>query len=143
MKSTRHLPAVLGAIALVTAGIFAALNRAALSDWAFDLTGEEALAGQVRGLGQLALGLPHKPLQLDPYAEIDYSGLNPYGINTFLHLEVEPAKREEQLRLISAAGYRWIRQEFPWEDIEISGRGDFIDRRNDPAGVDAWEHHTP
>ncbi|MEZ4516994.1 MAG: hypothetical protein R3C44_09220 [Chloroflexota bacterium] len=32
----------------------------------------------------------------------------------------------------------FLRQEFPWEDIEIHGKGDFIDRRNDPAGIGAW-----
>jgi hypothetical protein len=34
--------------------------------------------------------------------------------------------------MISEAGFKWIRQEFPWEDIEIHGKGDFEDRRNEP-----------
>jgi len=106
--------------------------------WGFSLTGEEEPLAQLRGVAQLALNLTHPPLALDPYAEINYNGVNPFGINTFLHLEVEPSKREETLRLITAAGFRWIRQEFPWEDIEIHGRGDFVDRRNDPQGIDAW-----
>ncbi|MCP4425485.1 MAG: glycoside hydrolase family 5 protein, partial [Chloroflexi bacterium] len=44
------------------------------------------------------------------------------------------------LQLINEAGFRWIRQEFVWEDIEIHGKGDFEDRRNvDSIGVvDAW-----
>lgn len=106
--------------------------------WGFSLTGEEEPLAQLRGMVQLALNLTHPPLALEPYAEINYNGVNPFGINTFLHLEVEPQKREETLRLIAAAGFRWIRQEFPWEDIEIHGRGDFVDRRNDPNGIDAW-----
>jgi hypothetical protein len=46
--------------------------------------------------------------------------------------------------MIADAGFHWIRQEFPWEDIEIHGKGDFVDRRNDLDGdgqvdpVDAW-----
>lgn len=106
--------------------------------WAFDRTGEESLIGQARGLAQLGLDL----LRPDPVYQsetlIPFSDVNPYGMNTFLHNEVEVAKREEILRLLSEAGFYWVREQFPWEDIEIHGRGDFIDRRNDPAGVDAW-----
>jgi hypothetical protein len=123
---------------LVLAGVAGYIARADLRAWAFNQTGEESLLGQVRGVGQLALNLTHPPLQLAPYAPVNHAGVNPFGINTFLHNEVEPAKREEQVRLIAEGGFHWLREEFPWEDIEIEGRGDFIDRRNDPAGVDAW-----
>ena len=123
------IAALVGVVALFAGGLRA---------WAFSQTGEEALFGQVRGVGELVLNLaqPRRQLALD--AQIAHTGVNPFGINTFLHHEVEPEKREQQLALISAAGFRWIRQEFPWEDIEIHERGDFTDRRNDPAGIDAW-----
>ena len=39
---------------------------------------------------------------------------------------------------LQGAGFKYIRQQFPWEDIEIHGKGDFTDRRNEPAGIDAW-----
>jgi hypothetical protein len=71
-------------------------------------------------------------------APIAYSGVSPFGVNTFLEQEVEPAKRERQMQMIAAAGFKWIRQEFAWADIEIAAKGDFTDRRNDPRGVDAW-----
>ncbi len=105
---------------------------------AFELTGEEGTGSQVSALPQLAQNILYPPLRLDPYAEIEHADVNPFGINTFLHQEVEVAKRERQVRLISEAGFHWLRQEFPWQDIEIHGRGDFIDRRNDPDGIDAW-----
>jgi hypothetical protein len=38
------------------------------------------------------------------------------------------------------AGYHWLRQEFPWEDIEIHGKGDFEDRRHEPYRS-AWEKY--
>ncbi len=38
------------------------------------------------------------------------------------------------------AGFHWLRQEFPWEDIEIHGRGDFEDRRHEPARS-AWDKY--
>lgn len=104
----------------------------------FELTGEESRGSQVAALPQLAQNAIYPPLRLDPYAEIQHTGVNPFGINTFLHQEVEVAKREEQVRLIRDAGFHWLRQEFPWQDIEIHGRGDFIDRRNNPDGIDAW-----
>ncbi len=125
-------------VAVAVAGAAAYLSRERLRSWAFNQTGEESLAGQARGLAELLLNLTHRPLDLEPYAAIEHSGVNPFGINTFLHSEVEEAKRERQVRLIAEAGFRWIREEFPWEDIEVHARGDFVDRRNDPDGIDAW-----
>ncbi|MBN1312498.1 MAG: cellulase family glycosylhydrolase [Anaerolineae bacterium] len=136
MKILRFLLVLVVILVLVgTGGYF---GRDALSRFAFNLTGEEELSSQILGVGQLGLNLTHPPLQTRPHAAIQYTGSNPFGINTFLQHEVEPAKREESARLISEAGFQWIRQEFPWQDIEIAGRGDFIDRRNNPDGIDAW-----
>jgi hypothetical protein len=66
--------------------------------------------------------------------------VSPYGINVFLNEEVEPAKREETVRLAAEAGFHFLRQEFPWQDIEIHGKGDFEDRRNPPTKL-AWEKY--
>jgi hypothetical protein len=139
MLTMRKRPWILLVIAALAAlGAAGYLARDGLRVWAFSVTGEEDTLAQIRGVGQLALNLTHRPLKLEAETATNYGGMYPYGINTFLHQEVEPEKREESLRLIAAAGFRWIRQEFPWADIEVHGRGDFIDRRNDPAGVDAW-----
>ncbi|MEJ2749014.1 MAG: cellulase family glycosylhydrolase [Anaerolineae bacterium] len=104
----------------------------------YDLTGEEAwpgqLAGMVHWLNTAVRPQPH----LAPNTITDYADVSPFGMNTFLQQEVEPEKRERSLQMVSQAGFRFIRQEFTWEDIEIHGKGDFIDRRNDPNGVDAW-----
>jgi hypothetical protein len=112
-----------------------------LDDWLFELTGEEESLPQLRGLAELALNPTRRVPRTDPYTLMAHADVNPFGINTFLQHEVEPERREEQVRLIAAAGFHWIRQEFPWEDIEIHGRGDFVDRRNDPEGIDAWEKY--
>ncbi len=127
---------VLAGLVVLGGAAFAA--RGWLRARAFDLTGEEDLGPQVLGMAQLGLNLTIRPLDTQPDVTINYTGVNPFGINTFLQQEVEPARREQQLQLISQAGFHWIRQEFPWQDIEIHGRGDFIDRRNDPKGIDAW-----
>jgi hypothetical protein len=126
--------------ALLAVAAAAALNRPALQAWMFSLTGEETLPGQVRGMWNLAGDLIRPAPRLQPEAAIAHTGVNPFGINTFLQHEVEPAKRERQVQMIAEAGFHWLRQEFPWYDIEIHGQGDFEDRRFEPHRS-AWEKY--
>ncbi len=104
----------------------------------WSITGEENPLAQMRGMVEWLGNFTREQPTTAPDVPINYTAVNPYGINTFLEQEVEPAKRAQQIQMIAAAGFHWIRQEIPWEDIEISGRGDFTDRRNDPNGIDAW-----
>ncbi|MBC7809586.1 MAG: family 1 glycosylhydrolase, partial [Burkholderiales bacterium] len=130
----------LGVVALVLgAGLALDLaNRGLAWRLFWSLTGEEAPLAQVRGMVEWAGNAIRPQPNTAPLVPINHVDVNPYGINTFLQLEVEPQKREQQVQMITDMGIHWLRQEFPWEDIEIHGRGDFIDRRNDPNGVDAW-----
>lgn len=128
------------AAVLALAGLLIALCPNASS--LYDLTGEEQLPGQIAGvIHWLNTAVRPQPI-LDPAAvrngPLTFPNVSSYGVNTFLQLEVEPEKRARSLDLVQAAGMVFLRQEFPWEDIEIHAKGDFIDRRNDPAGVDAW-----
>ncbi len=126
--------------ALLIAALALALAWPVLSDVLYQVTGEESLPGQVRGgLEYLGNLLRPQPDTAD-YVAIEHAGLNPFGVNTFLNQEVEPEKRERSVRLIAEAGFRWIRQEFAWEDIEIHGKGDFEDRRHEPT-LSAWEKY--
>jgi len=103
-------------------------------------TGESARLSQLRAIWNLALQQTRPALALAPDA-VDRSLLPDdfLGVNTFLEQEVEPAKRERQLQMIHDAGFRFIRQQFPWADIEVHGPGDFEDRRNPQIGViSAW-----
>lgn len=119
-------------------------NRGLAWQTFYALTGEETPLAQVRGLVEVAGNLLRPAPHLDPYTPIDHAGVNPFGINTFLEQEPEIEKRERIVQMISEAGFAWIRQQFVWEDIEIHGRGDFTDRRNDlngdgtPDTIDAW-----
>lgn len=103
------------------------------------ITGEEDLWQQVKGTGAWLL------LQLGPDIEtallspMQHSGLSPYGINTFLEQEVDDAKVDQSLSMISGAGFDWIRQEFPWEDIEITAKGDFWDHRWNKSAWDKYD----
>ncbi len=44
---------------------------------------------------------------------------NPYGVNVFLNKEVEEWKIEQTLRMVAEANIGWIKQEFPWQEIEF------------------------
>lgn len=138
-RSLRILFALVAILVVVGALLWLDLSNQGLAWRVFwSLTGEEAPTAQLRGIVELTGNLTRAQPRTEPYAPIRHAGVNPYGINTFLEQEVELAKREQQVQMIAEAGFGWIRQQFPWEDIEIHGRGDFIDRRNDPAGIDAW-----
>jgi hypothetical protein len=104
------------------------------------VTGEEDPLPQFTGVTQFAFNLVRPPLQLANDVPVAYAGVNPFGVNTFLQNEVDPHKRRLAMEMVANAGFGWIRQEFPWEDIEIHGPGDFIDRRHDPPRS-AWEKY--
>jgi hypothetical protein len=127
-----------GAVVAIAGGIW--LFQAPLRAWAYDVTGEEQTMAQAKGVMQYAGNLIRPQPRLDTDAEVEYADVNPFGINTFLEQEVEVTKRERSMRMIRDAGFRWIRQEFPWEDIEIHGKGDFQDRRWTPYRS-AWEKY--
>lgn len=122
-------------------------NRGQVWQALWSITGEETSVGQMRGWVEWMGNVLRPSLRTEPMVAIDHVGDNPYGINTFLEQEVEIWKRDRQVEMIAAAGFGWIRQEFPWQDIEIHGRGDFEDRRNDLNQdgtidpISAWEKY--
>lgn len=146
LKVKQLLPSFILKIVLPAAlvvGLLAAVAwifRAPIQQFLFDLTGEEAPLPQVSGLVQYLLTRLQPPLNTADDVPVQYADLNPYGVNTFLQNEVEPQKREEVMRLIAGAGFKWVRQEFPWQDIEIHGKGDFEDRRHEPYRP-AWDKY--
>jgi uncharacterized protein (DUF427 family) len=126
-------------VVLLAASAYLYLNHKALRHTLAHWTGEEALREQLKGtLALAALRLTRLPPRTDPYLPIAHTGVCPYGINTFLEQEVEAAKVERSLQLVRAAGFCWIRQEFPWQDIEISAKGDFWDHK---WNVSAWDKY--
>lgn len=119
---------------------FLLLTRPPVRIWLWEQTGEEALAAQIKGVTDLAAAQLRPPLILAPTAPIEHADVNPFGINVFLEQEAEPAKRTLAVQMAADAGFRWLRQEFTWEDIEIHGKGDFEDRRHEPYRS-AWEKY--
>lgn len=108
--------------------------------WMWQQTGEEAFLAQVKGLSDLAADSVRPRLDLAEEVNVAFADVVPYGINVFLEQEAELAKRELAVQMAHDAGFRWLRQEFPWEDIEIHAKGDFEDRRHEPYRS-AWEKY--
>ncbi|MGD8793956.1 MAG: hypothetical protein PVF47_15500 [Anaerolineae bacterium] len=133
-RSRSRWPALAGGLAVVVLilAAAAALTYPLWSDFLYGVTGEEALPAQIRGglewMGNLARPQP----ETADFVAVDHAGVQPFGVNVFLEQEVEPEKRERAVRMIAEAGFHWLRQEFPWEDIEIHAKGDFEDRRHEP-----------
>jgi hypothetical protein len=119
------------------------MNEGLVYHYFWNVTGETAPFKQVLGFGQYLMRWTRTQPDTRPYARIDHTDVSPFGVNTFLEQEVEPQKRERQAQMIAEAGFTWIRQQFPWEDIEIDAKGDFTDRRNlDTVGaISAWDKY--
>ncbi len=125
---------ILGGLALF------ALRTPPARAWLWQNTGEEAFLAQVKGLSDLLSDRLRPPLNLARDVPAELADVNPFGVNVFLEQEADPAKRELAVQMAADAGFHWLRQEFPWEDIEIHGRGDFEDRRHEPARS-AWDKY--
>jgi len=141
MKATVRQSLVLWASLLVVSGLaLLLLTTPPARNWMWQQTGEEAFAAQVKGLTDLASGMLRPRVKLAPHAVTSGGGVSPFGVNVFLEQEVDPAKRALAVQMAAHAGFHWLRQEFPWEDIEIHGKGDYEDRRHEPYRS-AWEKY--
>jgi polysaccharide biosynthesis protein PslG len=121
--STHKILIALALVLLLALAVF--LSRDSLHQLIADWTGEEDTEWQLKGLGYLALSMIQPAHETADFAPMRYSDDNPFGVNTFFNQEVEEAKIRRSLELIRAAGFHWIREEFPWEDIEKPGKGQY------------------
>src|SRR5436190_23787587 len=104
---------ILWASLLILGGLaFLLLRLPVTRAWLWQETGEEEFFAQVKGLTDLLSAQLRPPLDLQPNASIDYVNVNPFGVNTFLEQEVDPAKRAQVVKMAHDAGFHWLRQEF-------------------------------
>lgn len=140
-RMPRRIGVPLAGLALLAGIAVLAVRSAPARAWMFSATGEENAWEGVKGTIRLAwLELTGPELALEPDSPIDHLGGSPYGVNTFLQLEADPAMVRLSFETMRDAGIGWARQHFPWEDIEIHGRGDFEDRRHEPYRS-AWDKY--
>ncbi len=132
-----HRSRIIIGVIILAAILF--LARDAIRTAMFDVTGEDNLLSQLRGTFDYATNLirPMPDAELADAIPADDAGVSPFGVNTFLEQEVESTKRDRSLQMIADAGFKWIRQQFPWYDIEIDGKGNYQDCRHAPC-IDAW-----
>jgi O-antigen ligase len=74
-------------------------------------------------------------------AQIPMAQVNPMGVNLFLEKEPDRNNIIKSLQMTRDGGFKWIRQDFAWNDIEISGKGIYTDTRNPGAPVNAWDKY--
>ncbi|HKP51111.1 MAG TPA: O-antigen ligase family protein [Chloroflexia bacterium] len=72
--------------------------------------------------------------------KIEHADVNPMGVNLALEKEVDPTKIERTLQMVREGGFKWARQGFAWNDIEISAKGNYTDTRNFVV-VNAWDKY--
>lgn len=113
-------------------------RRAALRQLLAEWTGEEDTSYQLRALALLGLSLVQAPPDTADYVPVPYTDVPPFGVNTFFEQEVEEAKIRAGMELLRDAGFHFIRQEFPWEDLEKSRKGEFYDAR---FGHSTWDKY--
>ena len=103
------------------------------------------------GLTALVLVLLGELLMLSPWADpaanatprqvsaIPLTEVRPYGVNTFLHKEVDLWKKEKTLDLARDMGATWIKQQFPWAEIEFTKDG-YWDAKNNQNAWDKFDN---
>ncbi len=116
-----------------------AFRREAIRQTLADATGEEDSSYQLRALGFLVLSWLQTPRDTADYAPLPYTDMPPFGVNTFFEQEVQEAKIRASMQLIRDAGFRFIRQEFPWEDLEPTRQGEFWDNKFNHSTWDKYD----
>lgn len=110
--------AAIAAAVVIAAGAWAAR---VIPDQLEAMTGETETRFQVVSL---VSSMSEPALSLAPDTSLRTESI-PLGVNVFLEQEVEEWKLRKTFDLLKAAGVTWIRQEIPWSDIEVNGKGDF------------------
>lgn len=85
-------------------------------------------------------GINARRVETADMVPIRHVGVNPLGVNTFLEQEAEISKRRGTLQMIRDAGIGWVRQQFPWEDIEIPSKGRYWDEKFNQSTWDKYDN---
>ena len=125
--------AILVVLALVAAGLIAT-NVGGLRSALLAVLGDE----RRNQIVAFTSSLTAPKLETADMVPIRYTGVNPLGVNTFLEQEADVNKQRETLQMIKDAGIGWIRQQFPWEDIEEPSKGMYWDEK---YGQSSWNKY--
>ena len=77
-----------------------------------------------------------------PWADVPRGGVNTYLLHAEVVTEAQRASGDNKVartfQMIRAANLDWVRVQFPWEDIEVCGKGRFVDCRAGSEGASTW-----
>lgn len=79
-----------------------------------------------------------QPIPTDDMRPIAHTDEPPLGVNTFFEQEVDESAIRHSMDMIRAAGFRWIRQQFAWYEIERPAKGQYVDSA---SGGSSWEKY--
>ena len=82
--------------------------------------------------------LTERPVVTDDMRPIAHTDEYPLGVNTFFDLEVDESTVRRSMVMIRDAGFRWIRQQFAWYEIERPAKAQFVDSA---TGRSSWEKY--
>ena len=101
MLSSRRVPALTSLAILLVVIAVASAWRPLVRPFMYAWTGEEDARQQIKGtIAYLGLQVTRRAPDLAPYTPIKNIPDCPFGVNTFLEQEVEPAKVAQSLDLI-------------------------------------------
>ena len=81
-------------------------------------------------------GITYSPAaQTIAWADVPRLGVNAYNIQ----YEADPTKVTRTLELARDLGAHYVRIQMPWEDLEISAKGDFFDHKNNKSAWDKYD----
>ena len=118
------------------AGIVLAADAGGARTTALRWLGDERRNDIVSGISSLSV----RRVETSDMVAMPHTGVNPLGVNTFLEQEAEVSKRRQTLQMIRDAGIGWIRQQFPWEDIEVPGKGQYWDEKYNQSTWDKYDN---
>ena len=117
MMRTRNLLILAVLIGALGIGLWLDIaNRGLFWRFAWSVTGREDAIGQIRGVVQYAGNIFRPSPRLDPFTPVNHAGVSPFGINTFLEQEPDPAKVEATLQMIADTGFQWHKKK---EEISL------------------------
>lgn len=75
-----------------------------------------------------------------PARTIRLTDVNPYGADFLLDTEAEEWKIDKTLQMAHDAGIGWVKQQFPWEDLQLSpGPNGYYDNRLNESTWDKYD----
>jgi hypothetical protein len=75
-----------------------------------------------------------------PPPAMPFTDVDPYGANFFLEWEPEEWKIDKTFELASNAGIHWVKQDFPWESLQLSpGSNGYWDQRLNQSTWDKYD----